>query len=249
MKILILCAGIGSRLGKLTEDNPKCLVKINSESILERLLNQLSKFGLNEKDIYFCGGYKYEKLPSQYLSFINHDYLITNMLKTTIIGLEGLVDILDSKQNILIIYGDCIYSDKFISEIISKTDFVEQISIPVDLDWERKWSRRYDNIYEDAETLEYNLTNNELISIGKKTFIKKEYMAQFMGIYVIPHYLIRNFISEFNLISPYIQNKISTTEFFQISNGKLKYYVLQVNNSWTEVDTVKDLIYAKENFL
>ena len=29
MKILILCAGIGSRLGSYTANNPKCLVKVN----------------------------------------------------------------------------------------------------------------------------------------------------------------------------------------------------------------------------
>ena len=90
MKILILCAGIGSRLGSLTSENPKCLVEINSISILDRLLNQLNNLGLNEKDIFLCGGYKNEQLPTKYRKFINNNFLTTNMMKTTIVGLKQL---------------------------------------------------------------------------------------------------------------------------------------------------------------
>ena len=34
-KILIMCGGRGKRLGDLTEDTPKPLVKINDKTILE----------------------------------------------------------------------------------------------------------------------------------------------------------------------------------------------------------------------
>ena len=90
MKILILCAGIGSRLGSLTSKNPKCLVEINSTSILDRLLCQLNNLEINEKDICLCGGYKNELLPTKYRKFINSNFLTTNMMKTTIVGLKQL---------------------------------------------------------------------------------------------------------------------------------------------------------------
>ena len=89
---------------------------------------------------------------------------------------------IEENENLLIIYGDCIYSNSFIKELILKVDKLSKITIPVDLDWETKWSERYENIYADAETLEYDLSSNKLLSIGKRTL--KNYMAQFMGIYV-----------------------------------------------------------------
>ena len=51
-KIIILCGGRGSRLGKLTEDLPKPLIKIGMHSILENKLNYYKQQGLN--NFIFC---------------------------------------------------------------------------------------------------------------------------------------------------------------------------------------------------
>ena len=249
MKILILCAGIGSRLGSYTSSNPKCLVKVNLVSILDRLLNQLHNLGLNNKNIFLCGGYKHELLPSKYKIFINKDFLTTNMMRTTIVGLDGLIKDINLNDKILIIYGDCLYSNEFISKIISSSYSFKEITIPVDLDWNKKWGERYENIYEDAETLEYDKSNNKLISIGRKTLIEKQYMAQFMGIYCIPKERINKFISKFKYLPNETQNKISTTEFFQKTINDLNYYVIPDKYIWTEIDTIDDLLYAKKIFV
>ncbi len=47
-RAIILVAGIGSRLGKLTTDVPKCLVEVNGISILENALTQLEAVGISE---------------------------------------------------------------------------------------------------------------------------------------------------------------------------------------------------------
>ena len=114
------------------------------------------------------------------------------MMRTTTLGIQELIRE-KNKENILVIYGDCIYSDDFILEIIEIADDLSQITIPVDLDWRIKWSKRYENIFDDAETLEYNELDNKLISIGKKTYVDNQYMAQFMGTYILPKILIKNF--------------------------------------------------------
>ena len=247
MKVLILCAGIGSRLGSLTENSPKCLVKINSDSILVRLLKQFSKFGLKEDDIYFCAGYKYDRLPKNYKKIVNYNFNSTNMMRTTTLGIQELIRE-KSKENILVIYGDCIYSDDFIFEIIDIANNLSQITIPVDLDWRVKWSKRYENIFDDAETLEYNELDNKLISIGKKTYLDNQYMAQFMGTYILPNFLIKNFLNSYNSLSFVDQNNISTTDFFDKSIGENDYFVMPNKYTWTEVDTLEDLAYAKSIF-
>ena len=245
MKILILCAGIGSRLGTLTSERPKCLVEINSISILDRLLSQLNNLGLNEKDIFLCGGYKNQLLPSKYRKFINSSFLTTNMMKTTIVGLNKLHSEINCNEDILIIYGDCLYSDEVMKKFILDTKFYSEITLPVDLDWKDKWSKRYENIYDDAETLEYDKKNNKLLSIGKKTLLEEQYMAQFMGLYIIPRKLIDSFLNEYYALSIQLQKEISTTEFFQKTLGKLNYFVKPGKYIWTEVDTIDDLFYAK----
>jgi choline kinase len=44
---LLLAAGTGSRLAPLTDSTPKCLVKVNEISILERLMDSLRLYGFN----------------------------------------------------------------------------------------------------------------------------------------------------------------------------------------------------------
>src|SRR3990167_11492034 len=46
MRALILCAGMGTRLG--LKKTPKCMVKVNRKPVLEHLVNHLNKHGITE---------------------------------------------------------------------------------------------------------------------------------------------------------------------------------------------------------
>jgi len=48
MKALILCAGLGTRLGKLTKDIPKPMIKVAGKPVLEHLVDHLNKYGITE---------------------------------------------------------------------------------------------------------------------------------------------------------------------------------------------------------
>ena len=48
MKAIIFAAGTGSRLGKVTDDQPKALVEIGGETLLEVAIRKLIKYGFDE---------------------------------------------------------------------------------------------------------------------------------------------------------------------------------------------------------
>ena len=49
MKAMIIAAGIGSRLGTLTESTPKCLMSLgNGETILDNVATRLITLGVSE---------------------------------------------------------------------------------------------------------------------------------------------------------------------------------------------------------
>lgn len=60
MQAIILAAGMGKRLGELTKDNTKCLVKVNGISLIDRVLTQLSVINLSR--VIIVVGYQGKKI-------------------------------------------------------------------------------------------------------------------------------------------------------------------------------------------
>ena len=61
MHFVVLIAGLGSRLGDLTKERPKCLIEIDGKTILERLLEQAEETG-EFTDIIVLTGYMSETI-------------------------------------------------------------------------------------------------------------------------------------------------------------------------------------------
>ena len=60
MQAIILSAGMGKRLGEFTKENTKCMVQVNGECIIDRLLTQLTTLPLER--VIIVAGYKGDKL-------------------------------------------------------------------------------------------------------------------------------------------------------------------------------------------
>ena len=73
---VILCGGIGSRLGNITKKTPKPLIKINNKPFLDYLIYRLSRFRVS-KILLLCG-YKSEQFFKRY-----HNITINNYTKIT----------------------------------------------------------------------------------------------------------------------------------------------------------------------
>ena len=60
MQAMILAAGMGKRLKELTQNNTKCMVKVNGVSLIDRMLHQIQKQNVDR--IVIVVGYEREKL-------------------------------------------------------------------------------------------------------------------------------------------------------------------------------------------
>ena len=87
MQAIILAAGMGKRLKELTQNSTKCMVKVNGQTLIERMLSQIEKRDFSR--IVIVVGYEGQKLI---------DYISTLNIKKPIVYVEN--PIYDKTNNI-----------------------------------------------------------------------------------------------------------------------------------------------------
>lgn len=121
MQAIILAAGMGKRLKELTQNNTKCMVKVNGVTLIDRMLHQIDKQHLSR--IVIVVGYEGHKLI---------DYIATLDIKTPIVYVNN--PIYDKTNNIyslalakeylcvddtLLFESDLIFEDSVLEELIN----------------------------------------------------------------------------------------------------------------------------------
>lgn len=119
MHAVILNSGVGSRLGKYTEKNPKCMVELaDGETILLRQLRLLQAVGIH--DVIISTGYlsdmlmdyvKELSLDISYTWVHNEMYLDTNY----IVSMDKIPAVND---DIVLMHGDLVFSEKVLRQLI-----------------------------------------------------------------------------------------------------------------------------------
>ena len=109
--VLIMAGGFGKRLGNLTKNKPKPLLKIGKEIILESLLKKLEK--ANFKNIYISTFYLHEKFEN----FIkeranNYDINIKLLREDKPLGTAGSISLVpDTDKELLMVINADVVSD------------------------------------------------------------------------------------------------------------------------------------------
>ncbi len=180
MKTIILAAGQGTRLRPLTDHCPKCMVEVNGISIIERQLAVMRECGIVESDITIICGYKNDvlrgRLKDTKINFIiNREYETTNMVCSLMCAHE----LMESCDDLLISYGDIIYSKTVLEKILAAEK--DTGSVIVDDGWYEYWAERNENPLDDAETLMFD-RDDFLTEIGQKTDDLSKVQSQYIGL-------------------------------------------------------------------
>lgn len=117
MQAIILAAGMGKRLGEFTKENTKCMVQVNGECIIDRLLTQLTALPLERviivvgykgnKLIEHIGNRYSDKLKIEYIE--NPIYDKTNNIYSLALAKEAL-----QQDDTLLLESDLIFDDSIL---------------------------------------------------------------------------------------------------------------------------------------
>ena len=121
MKALILNSGLGSRMGVLTSEHPKCMTEISShETILSRQLRQISEAGIEEVVITtgyydgvlvnYCNSHD---LPLRFTFVKNPIYDKTNYIYSIYCAREYLDD------DIILMHGDLVFENEVFDKALA----------------------------------------------------------------------------------------------------------------------------------
>lgn len=130
MKALILNSGLGSRMGALTAEQPKCMTQITkTETILSRQLKLLKNIGIRE--IVITTGY-YDKILITYcnslkldldITFVNNPiYDKTNYIYSIYCARDYLDD------DIILMHGDLVFEESILRDFLECMDSCMKVS-------------------------------------------------------------------------------------------------------------------------
>ena len=125
MQAIILAAGMGKRLGKYTQENTKCMVEVNGERLIDRVIKQLARLSLTR--LVIVVGYKADNLiryiGNRYDSKIKIEYIKNPIYDKTnnIYSLALAKDIMCEDDTILL-ESDIIFEDRVLDALTSHPD-------------------------------------------------------------------------------------------------------------------------------
>jgi len=243
MQAIILAAGSGTRLKHLTKSDPKCMVKLNGKPLVEYQLNAMQMNEINKVNM-VCG-YKHEKIKYKNVSyFINKKYAETNMVYSLFCAKE----VLNSGHDIIISYGDIIYSREILNLFISSNS---EINIAVDLDWQKYWEQRMDDPLQDAETLKFDKDFN-IYELGKRPKSLAEIQGQYIGLIKLKADIAKNLFSIWDDMdkkeiydSKTFENMYMTSFLQYLIDIGVNLKAIPIHGGWAEIDTPKDIEVAE----
>ena len=158
MKVIILAAGQGSRLGHLTDDRPKCLIEFGGRSLLDRQLDALVANGVDEAVI--VTGFRDDQIEAalaartggpRVRTFFNPFFKVADNLGSLYLVRGELTG------DCLVWNGDTLVSDALMARVVGN---VGQDGICVTID--RK------NAYDDDDMKVVASEDGRLRAIGKR---------------------------------------------------------------------------------
>ena len=176
MKALILNSGMGSRMGVLTKEHPKCMTEIiHGETILSRQLKQLSDMDI--KNVVITTGY-YDNVLAEYcreldlplqIQFVhNPRYKDTNYIYSIYCAKDYLDD------DILLMHGDLVFDDGVLESVIDSVESCMTVSSTLSLP-EKDFKAVVDNGYVKKIGIEFfdnALAAQPLYKLKKEDFNK-----------------------------------------------------------------------------
>jgi len=247
MNAIIIAAGSGKRISKDVKDIPKSMVKVNGQPIIKYQLLALKQAGID--DIYVITGPYSEKFHLDNVKYVKDQ----NYAKHDILG--SLMEAKDFlKNNVLVMYSDIIFESKIVQQILdSKGD----ISIAIDMDWDKMYEGRTDHPRSETENVQFN-NMKKIIKIKKNIQNENNDIGEFLGIVkfspIGSELFVRKYEELIKIHTGIFQQASSISKAYltdmiqELIDSEIDIEPVLISGKWCEIDTMQDLKNAEKIF-
>ncbi len=175
MKVLIMAAGVGSRISRHLQNQPKCCVDIEGKPLIKATLELLNRRGLY--NIAIVTGYQEKYIHQalegfQYIRYFNPFYRVANSISSVWFAREFLAG-----DDLIIMNGDVFMEDTVIDQLLADNRsplLLGDSTRIVEADYRFQWTT--DRLLKYGKQLSNEDTTGEYVGIAK---ISREYLVGF----------------------------------------------------------------------
>ena len=229
MKYIFMVAGKGTRLQPLTLKHPKSMFKLDKETtLIQRMVSLIKKYDSNA-DIVIVTGHMHRSIEEQLdeVTFIyNPFYEVTNSIASLWFAREHL-----DADNIVLIDGDIVMSEEIVKDIICQP--VDRSTVLLDS------SIRVDGDYN------VEVAGDNVLVMSKEL---ETYFGEYAGITKLDRdsALAMRTEMESMVEDGYYDQWYENALVQMIFKEDYKLYYIDIKDyDWTEVDSVNDLLHAR----
>lgn len=239
MKGIILAAGRGSRLNRLTADKPKPLVELAGKPLFEWQLSAMQQAGIS--DITVITGYLGEQFEGFPINRIHNPFWDKSNMVRTLLQADELLQ----HEACLVSYGDIVYHPDWVKQL---NECPADIAISYDKDWLALWSQRFDEPLSDAES--FQSEGGYLTDIGRQVTDLADIAGQYMGLLLFrPHgwQQVKNLLKDYSATE--IDKLDMTTLLSRLLNSGVSIATIAGSGRWLEVDDPVDLAFYEKRLI
>ena len=238
---LILAATKGTNFGSLTDDKPKAMIKIGSETILSKIVKILNN--RNIKDISVVVGFKKDAVNLPNLEYIvNENYSEYGLLYSLYKAKDKISGAL------ILLYGDVLFEEDILRKLMLDD---EDIVLAVDPSINGRFNQARDFVVGDEPYSEAygkkNVCRIKKIQALKNEKAIKDHNGEFIGILKLSEKGSAIFDKELTALheeNPELLKKWSLNDFLNhLITKKYDVFLEYFKDKWKDIDSIEDLTY------
>ncbi len=232
MKIVILAAGRGTRMGGLTQETPKSMLKVNGKTLIQHSLENLAACGVARSDIGIIVGFQKEKLMlhcGNDLTYIENTEYEKNNTMGSFWYSRNFVD----GEDCLYMHADVLYDASIIADCMKTEPGVSHLVV--------------DTVNWTDESMKVEVVDGKLVEATKELPEERTH-GDWIGIAKIGS---RDIDAVYNMIDHQLEqgehgSYMAVKCFTPLAQKGHSFHIVPTNNrSWIEVDFEHELNKAQ----